>query len=341
VKTARQGRVNAVAPIRICDIGGWTDTWFAGRGTIFNIAVYPYVEVQVTEGEPGARGLISITLENYNESYAIQPGGTTYGSHPLIDAAVKSVGLPEDVSLTVNVYSSAPPGASTGTSAAVTVALIAALSSVAGHRLAPYEFATLAHRVETEKLGLQCGVQDQLSSAYGGINFIEVQRFPHASVSQIHVPDPIWWELENRLSLVYVGSPHSSSDIHKKVIADLGDDAENDPRFEALRGLAHEAKQSLYSGDFERLGRVMDQNTDVQRRLHPALVSPRFEKAIEIARGHGAVGCKVNGAGGDGGSLTIMGSGDMSRKRRMLDALAAEQLRPIPIYLSRHGVRVW
>jgi hypothetical protein len=21
-------RVNAVAPIRICDIGGWTDTWF-------------------------------------------------------------------------------------------------------------------------------------------------------------------------------------------------------------------------------------------------------------------------------------------------------------------------
>jgi len=34
-------RVSAVAPIRICDIGGWTDTWFARRGTIFNIAVYP------------------------------------------------------------------------------------------------------------------------------------------------------------------------------------------------------------------------------------------------------------------------------------------------------------
>ncbi len=39
--------INSVAPIRICDNGGWTDTWFAGTGRIFNIAVYPYAEVQV------------------------------------------------------------------------------------------------------------------------------------------------------------------------------------------------------------------------------------------------------------------------------------------------------
>ena len=50
--------MNAVAPIRICDIGGWTDTWFAGFGAVFNIAVYPYVEVQIqvssSEREPGS-----------------------------------------------------------------------------------------------------------------------------------------------------------------------------------------------------------------------------------------------------------------------------------------------
>jgi len=39
--------VNSAAPIRICDIGGWTDTWFAGHGKNFNIGVYPYVEVQI------------------------------------------------------------------------------------------------------------------------------------------------------------------------------------------------------------------------------------------------------------------------------------------------------
>lgn len=37
--------LHAQAPIRICDIGGWTDTWFAKYGSIFNIAVSPYAQV--------------------------------------------------------------------------------------------------------------------------------------------------------------------------------------------------------------------------------------------------------------------------------------------------------
>ena len=39
--------INSIAPIRICDNGGWTDTWFAGHGKVFNIGVSPYVEVQI------------------------------------------------------------------------------------------------------------------------------------------------------------------------------------------------------------------------------------------------------------------------------------------------------
>ena len=39
--------INSVAPIRICDNGGWTDTWFAEHGKIFNVGVYPYADVQI------------------------------------------------------------------------------------------------------------------------------------------------------------------------------------------------------------------------------------------------------------------------------------------------------
>jgi D-glycero-alpha-D-manno-heptose-7-phosphate kinase len=334
-------RVNAVAPIRICDIGGWTDTWFAGHGTIFNIAVYPYVEVQIVQHEKGGKGEITIRLENFDKAYSLDPKNISYGAHPLIDAAIDSLGLPPDIALEVNVFSSAPPGASTGTSAAVAVALIGALSGIAGQQLTAYETASLAHAVETEKLHLQCGVQDQLASAYGGINYIQMQEFPHASVSQIQVPNPIWWELENRLALVYIGTPHTSSDIHRKVIEGLGDGASTDPRLERLRHLAAQAKQAVIRGDFESLGRVMNENTEAQRKLHPGLVCAKFEKAIEIAGRFKALGCKVNGAGGDGGSITLLGNGDASMKRRMLDAVAQEGLIPIPIYLSRFGVRVW
>jgi D-glycero-alpha-D-manno-heptose-7-phosphate kinase len=335
-------RINSIAPIRICDIGGWTDTWFAGHGAVFNIAVYPCVEVQIEIHERKASAeRVVINVENFGETIAVNPDRITYAKHPLIEAAIEVVEIPADLSLTITLYSAAPPGASTGTSAAVSVALIGALDALTKGRLTPHEVAALAHSIETEKLKLQSGIQDQLCSAYGGINYIQMDRFPHASVLSIHVPDATLWELESRLAVVYIGTPHSSSEIHKKVIKDLGDNAENDPRLAELRRLAAQAKDALYAGNFELLGRTMDANTDVQRALHKDLVCAKFDDIVAIARRHRALGCKVNGAGGDGGSLTILTDGDASMKRRMLKALRESGYDVLPIYLSRYGLRVW
>ena len=230
--------LNAAAPIRICDIGGWTDTWFAGHGTIFNIAVYPYVEVQIHIVDAAdLESRVVINLENFNERFSVDPKQIAYDKHPLIEAALDVMAIPDDVSFEVNIFSTAPPGASTGTSAAVSVALIGALDSLTSGRLSPHEVAMLAHSLETEKLGLQCGIQDQLCSAYGGVNYIQMHSFPHASVSPVLVPNSIWWELEQRLAVVYIGTPHSSNEVHKKVIAGMGKDPAATPGWKASVGL--------------------------------------------------------------------------------------------------------
>ncbi|MCE9615020.1 MAG: GHMP kinase [Lentisphaerae bacterium] len=334
--------INAVAPTRICDLGGWTDTWFAGHGAVFNIAIYPYVEVQLRATAGGNSGKrVQLSVENFGDTYALDPDHVTYDKHPLIEAAVDLMKVPRDCSLHINLYSEAPPGASMGTSAAVSVALVGALGALSGQRLTPHEVAQLAHSIETEKLGMQCGIQDQLASAYGGISFMHMHAFPYASVSTLQIPSSIWWELEHRLAVVYIGSPHSSSATHQKVIADLGPDARQDPRLARLRELAHEGKESLYAGDFMRFGACLNANTDEQRKLHPALVCRTFENIIQIANDFGALGCKVNGAGGDGGSLTILTDGDTARKRHLLRTLTGKGYKPIPLYLSRQGLRVW
>ena len=84
--------------------------------------------------------------------------------------------IPNDVALEASIYSEAPAGASTGTSAAVTVALIGSLDRLTPGRMTPYEVALTAQKIETEMLGQQCGIQDQLCSAYGGINFINMEE---------------------------------------------------------------------------------------------------------------------------------------------------------------------
>ena len=163
-------------------------------------------------------------------------------------------------------------------------------------------------------LGQQCGIQDQLCSAYGGINYIEMFQYPHASVSQITIPNAIWWELERRLALVYLGKSHSSSKVHEMVIRELENAGPDCPQLEDLRQTAPRSRDALYAGDFAALGQAMIENTEAQRRLHPDLVSPDAQRVIEIAQAHGALGWKVNGAGGDGGSLTLLSGGAVLRQ---------------------------
>jgi D-glycero-alpha-D-manno-heptose-7-phosphate kinase len=336
--------VNAVAPIRVCDNGGWTDTWFAEHGKIFNIGVYPYAEVQLEIFPRDALPeRVVIYAENYGERYARALGSLSWDRHPLLEAAIEMMGSPEDLAFQVTIFSEAPGGASTGTSAAVTVALIGALDQLTPGRLTPHEVAYKAQAVETEMLGQQCGIQDQLCSAYGGINYIEMFAYPRASVSQIQVPNSNWWELERRLALIYLGKSHHSSDVHLKVIRELEDAGPDCPELNDLRATAEPSRDAVYAGDFAALGRAMTENTEAQARLHPELVSSEARRIIEIAREHGALGWKVNGAGGDGGSITLLSGERSSVKRTMIREIEAENalFQNIPIYLSRHGLRIW
>jgi D-glycero-alpha-D-manno-heptose-7-phosphate kinase len=340
--------VNSVAPIRICDNGGWTDTWFAEHGCIFNIGVYPYVEVQLVVYPVDQREhRIVINAENFGDRFVLPPGGRAVNGgwqrHPLLEAAIEYMKLPENFAFEATIFSEAPTGMSTGTSAAVSVAMIGALDSLSPGRMTPHEVALAAQRIETEILGQQCGIQDQLCSAYGNINFIEMFRYPNASVSQINVPNAIWWELERRLALVYLGNSHNSSQVHEMVIRGLENAGSECKPLEDLRQTAPRSRDALYAGDFTALGQAMSDNTEAQRRLHPALVSRDAEKVIEIARSHGALGWKVNGAGGEGGSLTLLCGPRSEVKRAMLREIETENplFRNIPIYLSRYGLRVW
>src|SRR5512135_3584965 len=127
--------INSVAPIRICDNGGWTDTWFAEHGKIFNIGVYPYAEVQIqVYPRASQQERCVIFAENYGERYARDPRKTTWDHHPLLEAAIQLVGVPEDVAIQVALYSEAPAGASTGTSASIAVALVGALDQLTSKR---------------------------------------------------------------------------------------------------------------------------------------------------------------------------------------------------------------
>lgn len=335
--------INSVAPIRICDNGGWTDTWFAGHGKIFNIGVYPYAEVQIeiypVDQQPER---IIIYAENYGERYA-RHLAEDWDRHPLLEAAIELMGVPDELAVQVSIYSEAPAGASTGTSATVAVALVGALDLLTPGRRSPHEIAYLAHSIESDMLKQQSGIQDQICAAYGGVNYIDMFEYPHCTVSSVQVPNSSWWELERRLALIFLGKSHKSTHVHERVIHHLEDAGPTAPQLDALRATAEPSRDALYAGDFVALGEAMQRNTEAQRALHSELVSEDAQRVIDIARSHGALGWKVNGAGGDGGSVTLLGGPLSYAKRAMIREIEQESplFQNIPIYLSRFGLRVW
>ena len=334
--------VTAVAPIRICDLGGWTDTWFARRGKVFNIAVAPCVEVRVqVRARDTAPDQVDLDVAAFGDRYGFEPGRGPR-RHPLLEAAVDEVGVPDDIALAIRVSSGVPAGCSTGTSAAVSVALVGALDALTPPHRSLEEVAQAAHRIEVERLGLQSGVQDQLCAALGGLNYIEVDPYPEAVPTPLPAPEPFRHELEGRLMLVHLGRAHRSSQMHERVIGRLVREGQSSPVLEELRECAVTARDAVLARDLEGLGRAMVRNTDAQTHLHQDLVSAQAHRAIDIAAVHGASGWKVNGAGGEGGSLSILCGPDPTRRVVMERALLAAEplLRVIPIRLSERGLSV-
>lgn len=333
----------ASAPVRIADNGGWTDTWFARQGAVVNIAVRPGVEVTLrARARNSGEAAVLLSVAETEEARPYEPGSGASCGHPLLESAIDIMGIPAGICAEISIASEIPAGASTGTSAAVTVALLAALARLHARTLPRHELAMLAHHVEMDVLGWQCGVQDQFAAAYGGITHVVITVFPEARVEALAVDAHTRRELEQRLLLVYLGSAHQSSEVHRLVIGQLEEEGARAPRLDALRGCAAEARAALLAGDLERFGRAMRANTDAQAMLHPALVGSVARRLIDIASATAAAGWKVNGAGGEGGSLTLLcGAGDAAR-RALVEAIEAEPgaHRIIPIRLCDEGVRV-
>ncbi|QYG92343.1 GHMP kinase [Iamia sp. SCSIO 61187] len=291
--------VVATAPVRVADVGGWTDTWFAGGGAVCNVAVGPGARVEVRRRDDAEVRLVHPQV----------------GDGALLRHAVAAWG---GEGVDVHVSAAVPPGSSLGTSAAVLVALVAALAAIDGETLAPDEAARRAHEVETQAAGRESGVQDHVAAAHGGVSWIEVGPFPQWRRSAVAAPAG----LAERLVTVHLGGAHDSSARHRVVIAraEAGDGHVHRVLAD-LTALAGNARDALTAGDLDAWGAVLTEATEAQARLHPDLVSADARAVGAAALAHGAAGWKVNGAGGTGGSVTIVGPGDGRARERLVAAL--------------------
>lgn len=325
--------LTVTVPVRVCDVGGWTDTWFAGHGRVCSLAVGPAVTVSIraTAGD----GDVRIHAADFGERFSL---AETPPNHRLLAEAVLEAEPRPDLDLELDITSAVPPGASVGTSAAVCVGVIAAVDAAQGTIRSPTRLVTAAHRVETERLGRQSGVQDQVAAAHGGACTIDIE-YPSAEFRHLALSPAVQSALGERLLHVAYGGGHDSSAVHERVIAELEAEGPESPRLARLRLLAEFAAAALVAGDLDAYGDALRSATEGQETLHPALVSDQAHGLIDLARSVGAAGWKVNGAGGEGGSISIL-CRDVRQHERLAELVDGSHGEVLPLPLCPHGARM-
>ena len=182
-------------------------------------------------------------------------------------------------------------------------------------RAPPDELAAAAHRAEAGRLGRQVGVQDQAAASHGGASLLVVE-YPRLVAHPIAMAPADWRAVDERLVHIAYGAAHDSSALHDGVIASL--ERRRTVSAVASRrcgGWPPTHATALRVGDLARYGNTLTAATEAQADLHPALVSDDARALIECARTEGALGWKVNGAGGAGGSLSVLCRDPSDRER--------------------------
>ncbi|MEM0097567.1 MAG: hypothetical protein QW338_03785 [Conexivisphaerales archaeon] len=323
------------APFRISFGGGGTDVppycWESG-GAVLNATIDRYAYSSLEFGG----NMIRVRSVDLNEEEQFNAGRIKYGGKLDLIAGVINQ-FSNGNGMYAETYSEMPAGSGMGTSSAIAVSLIAAFSEALKKGMSKYEIAMLAHHVEREELGQLGGYQDQFTAAYGGLNLMEFSR-AGVKVTRVNLLTDVLEEFQYRTLMFYTGRVHFSSDIHRDM-KDRYDRDKNEVYVrDELKRIAYELHRALLSGDLDGFGELVNENWELKKKMSEKISNKTIDRAYEMLLRAGALGGKIQGAGG-GGYLLMFVKRD--KRAEVLKHGMEMGLEPFSFRFEMEGARSW
>jgi D-glycero-alpha-D-manno-heptose-7-phosphate kinase len=319
--------------VRLDLAGGWTDVPpFSARdgGLVITAAIQLFARAEVRLGGSGFR-LVSEDLHDELE-LPDSSGLIRDGRLDLLKAGLRI--LPVG-GCTLTTRSDAPPGSGLGSSGALDVALVAALSLARGETRDPVEIAETACHLEAVEAGIPGGRQDQFASSHGGFLRLEF-RDPDAEVHRLKLDPGFMADLGRRTVLCYTSaSRFSGATIARVMRAYERGDAGVAAALHGLRDVAEAMAGALAGGDSAGVGQLLTRNWEHQQALDPRMRTEEMARLERAVRDAGALGGKAAGSGA-GGCMFFLAPDDPIP---VIEAAHECGARVLPVRWAMYGVR--
>ena len=241
-------------------------------------------------GPPGRVRIDAPDISLHSELEALPE---THPFRMLFRMLLEKLGISHLPALKLIIRSTIPVAAGLGSGAAVSVAMLRALSAFVGHPLKDDQVCDLAFQVEKSYHGTPSGIDNTVISYARPIYFVKGRPFELLQVSQ-------------PLTLVI-----ADSGISSPTSAAVGgvrarwqaDPVAYEALFDRVAAIGEAARSVLAAGAPEQLGPLMNENHALLQAMGVSCLE--LDTLVQAAKGAGAWGAKLSG-GGQGGNMIAL-----------------------------------
>jgi D-glycero-alpha-D-manno-heptose-7-phosphate kinase len=316
-------------PLRMSFVGGGSDLPSFYRkfgGAVVSTAINKFVYITLNEKFDHRIRVSYSRTEEADTLAEVQ--------HPLVRESMKLLQVEGGIEIT-SVADIPSKGSGLGSSSAFTVGLLHALHAYSGRYASAEQLAREACTIEIERCAEPIGKQDQFAAAFGGFNFIEFNPDDTVSVSPVLCQRETLQALQENILMFYTGISRSASAILQNQQAAVEASEGKQQAMREMVQLARTLRDELQRNNLDAFGSILHQGWELKRSLTPQISSTDIDRWYSLARGAGATGGKLLGAG-SGGFLMFYAQ----REAHPAIIHALKDLRPIPVQFETQGSRI-
>ena len=255
----------------------------------------PVTQVQATATvSENSRGGVWIEAPNINLSSAISQLAPEHPLVAVINSVFTTLGIARPPACTVYLQSTIPVASGLGSGAAVSVAILRALSAYLGRPLTDAQVNGLAFQAEKLYHGTPSGIDNTVVTYARPVYFVKGQPIKTFRVGA---------------SFTLVIGDTGISAPTKESVGALRSLREADPTrwekiFSQVGEIVWDARQAIERGDTPALGELMDANHALLQEM--TVSCTELDTLTEAARKAGALGAKLSGGGGGGNMIALV-----------------------------------